>query len=137
PARPGVSDWIRRERDGFVAFLLVCVVVFAALPFARLLIAALAPGGHFNPSATFAAATSRLALIAAWNTIETGIASGIGALALGAGFALALALTDIRGKRVLAFLFVMSLLVAPQVAALAYKTPAGPAYPLLTAIGLA
>jgi iron(III) transport system permease protein len=137
PARLGASDWIRREGDGFVAILLVCVVVFAALPFARLLIAALAPGGNFNPSATFAAATSRVALIAAWNTIETGIASGIGALALGTGFALTLAVTDIRGKRVLAFLFVMSLLVAPQVAALAYKTLAGPASPILNAIDLA
>ena len=56
---------------------------------------------------------------------------------LGAGFAIALAVTDIRGKRVLAFLFVMSLLVAPQVAALAYKTLAGPASPILNAIGLA
>ena len=130
-------DWIRREGDGFIAVLLVCVALFAALPFVRLLIAALAPDGEINPSATFAAATSRVALIATWNTIETGIASSIGALALGAGFAIAVALTDIRGKRVLAFLYVMSLLIAPQVAALAYKTLAGPASPLLNAIGLA
>jgi iron(III) transport system permease protein len=137
PARSGASDWIGKEGDGFVALLAVCVVVFAGLPFGRLLFAALAPGGQFNPSATFDAATSRIALIAAWNTIETGIVSGLGALVLGAGFAIALAATDIRGKRVLAFLFVMSLLVAPQVAALAYKTLAGPASPILNAIGLA
>jgi iron(III) transport system permease protein len=137
PARLGASDWIRREGDGFVALLLVCVVVFAALPFGRLLIAALAPGGHFNPSASFAAATSRVALIAAWNTIETGVFSSVGALVLGAVFAIVLAVTDIRGKRALAFLYVMSLLVAPQVAALAYKTLAGPASPILNAIGLA
>ena len=137
PPRSGASDWIRREYDGFLTLLLLCVVVFAGLPFARLLIAALAPGGHFNPSASFAAATSRIALIAAWNTVETGVLSSIGALVLGAGFAIALAVTDIRGKRVLAFLFVMSLLVAPQVAALAYKTLAGPASPILNAMGLA
>jgi iron(III) transport system permease protein len=135
--RPGAPDWMRREGDGFVAVLLVCVLAFAALPFARLLIAALAPGGQFNPSASFAAATSRVALIATWNTIETGIASSIGALVLGAGFAIALAVTDIRAKRSLALLYVISLLVAPQVAALAYKTLAGPASPLLNAIGLA
>lgn len=137
PSQSGASDWIAKEGDGFVALLLVCVAVFAALPFARLLLAALAPGGHFNPAASFVAATSRVALIAAWNTIETGVFSSIGALVLGAGFALALAVTDIRGKRVLALLFVMSLLVAPQVAALAYKTLAGPASPILNAIGLA
>jgi iron(III) transport system permease protein len=135
-ARPGAPDWIGREGDGFVAVLLVCVVVFAALPFGRLLIAALAPGGSF-PSTTFAVATSRVALIAAWNTIETGIASSLGAFALGAGFAIALASTDVRGKRILALLFVMSLLVAPQVSALAYKTLAGPASPILNALGLA
>jgi iron(III) transport system permease protein len=135
--RSGAPDWMRREGDGFVAVLLICVLVFAALPFVRLLIAALAPGGNFNPSASFAAATGRVALIATWNTIETGIASSIGALVLGAGFAIVLATTDIRGKRVLALLYVMSLLVAPQVAALAYKTLAGPASPLLNAIGLA
>jgi iron(III) transport system permease protein len=136
-SRARTLDWIGREGDGFIALLLVCVTLFAALPFARLLIAALAPRGEFSPSATFAAATSRVALIAAWNTIESGIASSIGALVLGAGFAIALAVTDIRGKRVLAFLYVTSLLIAPQVAALAFKTLAGPASPLLNAIGLA
>jgi iron(III) transport system permease protein len=137
PARSDASDWISRERDGFVTLLVVCVALFAAWPFARLLVAAFAPAGEFDPAATLAAATSRIALIAAWNTIETGVFSSIGALVLGTGFALTLAVTDIRGKRALAFLFVMSLLVAPQVAALAYKTLAGPASPLLNAIGLA
>lgn len=137
PSRPGATDWIRREGDGFVALLVVCVVVFAALPFGRLIWAALAPGGNFNPAATFAGATSRVALIAAWNTIETGVLSSFGALVLGGTFAIALSVTDIRGKRILAVLYVMSLLVAPQVAALAYKTLAGPASPILNAIGLA
>ena len=136
-ARSDAPDWMRREGDGFVAVLLVCVLVFAALPFGRLLLAALAPGGNFNPSASFAAATGRVALTAAWNTIETGIASSVGALVLGAGFAIVLATTDVRGKRLLALLYVMSLLVAPQVAALAYKTLAGPASPLLNAFALA
>jgi iron(III) transport system permease protein len=136
-SRLGAPDWIRREGDGFVVLLLVCVAIFAVLPFARLLLAALAPEGRFDPAASFAAATSRVALIAAWNTIETGIASSIGALVLGAGFAIVLAVSDVRHKRVLALLYVTSLLVAPQVAALAYKTLAGPASPILNAIGLA
>jgi iron(III) transport system permease protein len=136
-ARSGAPDWMRREGDGFLALLLLCVVVFAALPFGRLLIAGLTPGGHFDPAASLAAATGRVALIAAWNTIETGIASSVGALVLGGSFAIALASTDIRGKRALALIYVMSLLVAPQVAALAFKTLAGPASPLLNAIGLA
>ena len=135
--RAGAPDWIRREGGGFAALLLACAVVFAALPFGRLVIAALAPGWTWNPAAALSAATGRLPLIATWNTIETAIVSGFGALALGSAFALTLAITDIRGKRILAFLFVMSLMVAPQVAALAYKTLAGPASPVLNAIGLA
>jgi iron(III) transport system permease protein len=111
--------------------------VFAALPFGRLLIAALAPGGNFNPSASFAAATSRVALIAAWNTIETGSHRASARSCSARPLRLSLATTDIRGKRVLALIYVMSLLVAPQVAALAFKTLAGPASPLLNAIGLA
>jgi iron(III) transport system permease protein len=45
--------------------------------------------------------------------------------------------TDVRGKRLLALLYVTSLLVAPQVAALAFKTLAGPASPILNALALA
>jgi iron(III) transport system permease protein len=136
-SRVGASDWIRREGDGFVILLLACVTIFAVLPSARLLIVALAPDGSFDPAASFAAATRRAALGAAWNTIETGILSSAGALVVGGAFALALAVTDVRGKRILAFLYVMSLLVAPQVAALAYKTLAGPASPILNALSIA
>jgi len=123
-------DWIAREGDGFVALLVACVALFAVLPFGRLLLAALAPDGRLDLAASFSAATSRAALTATWHTIEVGIASSVGALVLGAGFATALAVTDVRGKRVLALLYVTSLLVAPQVAALAFKTLAGPASPI-------
>src|SRR5258707_2555038 len=98
PSRLGASDWVRREGDGFVALLLVCVVVFAALPFARLVVAALAPGGNFNPSASFAAATNRVALIATWNTIEAGIPASNRAPVLRAGLSLPPPRPDVRGK---------------------------------------
>ena len=130
-------DWIAREGDGFVVLLFACVVVFAALPFGRLLLAALAPDGQLDLAAGLSAASSRAALTATWHTIEVGLASSIGALVLGAGFATALAVTDVRHKRVLALLYVTSLLVAPQVAALAFKTLAGPASPILNALSLA
>ena len=68
--------------------------------------AALAPEGQLDLAASFSAASSRAALVATRNTIEVGIASSIGALVLGAGFATALAVTDVRGKRVLALLYV-------------------------------
>jgi iron(III) transport system permease protein len=126
-----------RRPGGFLLLLILCVLVFSVLPFARLVIIAVAPGWTWNPSAAFAAVASRSAMLATWNGIETAVTSAFGALFIGLAFALALALTDVRGKRVLAFLFVLSLLIAPQVAALAYKTLAGPASPLLNALGLA
>lgn len=131
------APWIAREGDGFVVLLLACVALFAVLPFCRLLLAALAPDGQFDLAASLAAAGSRAALTATWHTVEVGIASCAGALLLGTGFAIALAVTDVRGKRVLALLYVTSLLVAPQVAALAFKTLAGPASPILNALALA
>ena len=63
-------DWIAREGDGFVVLLFACVALFAALPFARLLVAALASEGQLDLAASFSAASSRAALIATRNTIE-------------------------------------------------------------------
>jgi iron(III) transport system permease protein len=135
--RSAASDWMRREGGGFAALLFVCVAIFAVLPFARLVLAALAPGWQWDPAAALVALSGRSALIATWNTIESAVVSGFGALAIGAGFALVLAVTDVSGKRALSFLFVTALLIAPQVAALAFKTLAGPASPVLNAMGLA
>lgn len=136
-ARQAEADWIRREGGGFAVLLFVCVGVFALMPFVRLVLAALAPAWQWNPAAALAAINTRTALTAAWHTLETAVVAGFGALFIGAFFALALALTDLRCKRALAFLFVMALLIAPQVMALAFKTLSGPASPLLNTLGLA
>jgi iron(III) transport system permease protein len=63
--------------------------------------------------------------------------SALISVALGGVAALLVAVTDMRGKRAFAFLFAMSMLVAPHVAALAFKTLLGPASPVLQIIGLA
>ncbi len=51
--------------------------------------------------------------------------------------ALCVAATDVAFKRAAAFLFVLSSMVSPQVAALAFLSLAGPASPLLNTFGLA
>lgn len=48
-----------------------------------------------------------------------------------------LATTRIKGRQLFAFLFTLSMLIAPHVAALAFKTLLGPASPVLQAVGLA
>jgi iron(III) transport system permease protein len=120
-----------------LALLGLAVAAFGALPLGRLLFTALAPGGVPSLEAVSGVIGSRAAALAAWRTLETAGLSALGALILGSGFALTLAFTDIRAKKPLAFLFVFSLMVAPQVIALAFLSLAGAGSPLLAPLGLA
>ncbi|WEX79204.1 iron ABC transporter permease [Sinorhizobium numidicum] len=71
------------------------------------------------------------------NTLLTA-AGGTGvSLVLGALFAFAVALTDIRGKLILSFAFMLPMMIPPQVTALAWVEMSGPASPLLKTLGLA
>ncbi|MEE1610295.1 ABC transporter permease [Microvirga sp. CF3016] len=128
------------ERGGFGLLALVALIVFAfdVLPAWRLLWAALFPGGVFNPDAMLAALTSRSALRAAQASLETALLSTLLALPLGTAMALVLAIiTDIRGRRIASFLFVLSVMISPQVIALAFLHLAGPTSPILNTLGLA
>lgn len=129
----------RRLPEGawIVALLLLAGALFAVLPFGRLILAAIAPAGHLDPGPMLAEIASRAAMRATWHSLETGIVSAVAATLLGAAVAFALTLTDVRAKRLIAFSFILSMMIAPQVAALAYFTLAGPSSPLLNAVGLA
>lgn len=130
--------WLRREGYGLVALTLLGVVLLSVLPVARLALTALGDGGLATGVARFlTVATGNATLSALWTTLTVSLLSGIAALVIGALVALVLATSDVPAKRLIAFLFVMSLMVAPQVAALAFKAMAGPGSPLLNTIGLA
>jgi len=134
-SKPG---WIEREGRPLLALSLVLVVLLAALPIVRLVLAALGgdpPGQGFARLIGVALAARTLAALG--ETLLIAALSGAAAILLGGALALTLALTDVAHKRLLAFLIVMSLMVAPQVAALAFKALAGPGSPLLNALGLA
>ncbi len=139
PSSIGGAVRPRRLPEGawLVALLLFVVGLFALLPFGRLILAAIAPGGTFDPGPMMAEISGRAAMRATWHSLETGVVSAIAATALGAWLAFALTLTDMRGKRTIAFCFILSMMIAPQVVALAYFTLAGPSSPLLNAVGLA
>ncbi len=111
-------------------------LLFAGLPFLRLVMAALAPGGRFAPGEAWAEIGSRAAVNATLHTVETAGLSALGAFAIGGTVALLLGVSDVRGKRPLAFAFVLSMMVAPQVAALAFLSLAAPHSPVLAALGL-
>ena len=129
-------DWMRREGHGIMALVICCVLAVAVLPAVRLVAAAVAPGWAWDPLA-LANLSRPIARTAAWNTIESAVLSALGALVLGCTFAVTLSVATVRARMALAFLFALSLMVSPQVAALAFKSLAGPASPLLNALGLA
>ena len=104
----------------------------------RLLLAALAPGGEIDIAAFFAAARQRRRpLRATWNTLDTAFFGALLALVIGAPFAVAVAMTDLPGRRPLGFLLLLPLMIAPQVMALSWLHLFGPSSTLLGAFGLA
>lgn len=130
---PIAIDWRLRESAGAILLVGGAILLFSVLPLARLAAEALEPG-----IANFLSALSaRDVRVASLNTLVVAAGSSAIAIACGTAFAVTLACTDVRGRHALAFLFVLSLMVAPQVAALAFKTLAGPASPLLKTLGIA
>jgi iron(III) transport system permease protein len=113
------------------------VFAFDVLPAVRLLLAALFPGSVFNPDAMVSALSSRSAMKAARATLETAVLSTLLALPLGTAMALVLGVTDVRRRRIASFLFVLSVMISPQVIALAFLHLAGPASPILNSLSLA
>jgi len=71
------------------------------------------------------------------NTLSTSFFGMLISLSIGGGFALALTLCNIRGKSLLSFLFMLPMMIPPQVTALSWIGMTGPSSTLLKAIGLA
>lgn len=113
------------------------VLVLALAPVIKLAITAFWPAGSFDIAPFLAEVGTRAAMRALGRSLQTSLAGGLGALLTGTAVALVVALTDVRAVRAIAFLFVLSTLVAPQVTALAFLTLTGPASPILNALGLA
>lgn len=134
--RPALPGLVLPAGLGLPALVLLCASLFGALPFLRLALAALAPGWRFAPEAALAEISSRAALNATLHTLETAGLSALGALLIGGTTAILLAVTDVRGKRPLAFALVFSMMVAPQVAALAFLSLFAPNSPVLGLLGL-
>lgn len=125
------------EGRGLPALVVAVALLLGGLPFFRLVAAAFAPGWQLAPEAALAEMASRSALAATWHTLETASLSALGALFVGGIISLSLGVTDVRGKRPLAFFFVFSMMIAPQVAALAFLSLFAPNSQILALIGLA
>jgi iron(III) transport system permease protein len=116
--------------------LLLTVCVLAALPMARLAIEGVLPRGRAD-AVLEAVLGDRETWTATWHTLVTGVLGTLISLALGVPAAIALVLTDIRGKAALVFAFMLPLLIPPQIIAAAWIELFGPASPILRPLGLA
>ncbi len=135
--RTHTRSFLERGGFGLLALVVSIVLAFEVLPALRLLLTALAPGGAFDPGKALSVLSSRAALRAAQASLETAFLSSLLAVPLGTAMALVLGITDMRGRRLASFLFVLSVMISPQVIALAFLHLAGPASPILNSLGLA
>jgi len=121
-----------------LAFLLALVGLLAFFPLGRLGLEAVAPrGGAFDLGLAERVLSAPSTWRAARHTLETSLAGTFVSLVLGLGFALCVALSDVRAKGWLVFFFMLPLAVPSQIAALAWMNLAGPQSALLGAFGLA
>ena len=118
--------------------LLAWVGVVSALPMARLLLEGVSPS---LPGAGSDLALAVFGDARVWRagrrTLEVAVAATAFSVIVGAAAALALGLCALPGRRVLTVLFVLPMLVPPQIAALSWTGALGPSSALLNALGLA
>ena len=117
--------------------LVVVVTALSLLPPLRLLLEGIAPAGSLSIAPLQRVLSSATTWTATWHSLVTATAGTALAALVGGAVALAVALTDIRGRNAFVFLFVMPLLIAPQVVALAWLQVFGPSSPLLRMLGAA
>ncbi|TYR34841.1 iron ABC transporter permease [Mesorhizobium microcysteis] len=131
-----LKEWRGQEMALAVAVAAI-IAVLSLLPMVRLVWEIVAPGGTFSLSAINAGLANPATLTATINTLVVGIGGTVVAVVAGTVVALVVALTDMRGRNAFVLCFVMPLMIAPQVTALAWLQLFGPASPFLKLIGMA
>ncbi|HEX3631684.1 MAG TPA: iron ABC transporter permease [Casimicrobiaceae bacterium] len=132
------TAWRERAEETALLWVLVAIVaILSLLPLARLLFEGVAPGGRFSTAALTSVLSSGTTWTAARNSLMTACGGTVLAVLIGATVAVLVGLTDIRGRNAFVFCFVLPLMIAPQVVALAWLQLFGPSSTLLRMIGLA
>jgi len=127
--RPGNSQpvWL-------FPFIVLVVLILSVLPLARLAAAGIEA---FAEGGAEAVLSDPALWSATYYTLVTAILGTIISLVIGCIFAFVLTLTDIRGRGLVSFLFVLPMMIPPQVTALAWVQMSGPSSPLLKALHIA
>ncbi|MFP5076212.1 ABC transporter permease [Rhizobium sp. YIM 134829] len=129
-----------RHREGsgqprwLAPFVILTVFLLSALPLGRLAYTGLVSAANGKVWALLASPELANAMV---NTLTTSFLGMLISLAIGGAFALLLTLCDIRAKTALSFLFMLPMMIPPQVTALAWIGMTGPSSTLLKAVGLA
>lgn len=135
-----MSTRIRESRGqemALTAAVGVVIVLLSLLPMLRLIKEIIAPGGTLSTVAIKTGLASASTWIATWHTLVVGIGGTILAVLSGTLVAVLITLTDIRARGALVLCYVMPLMIAPQVTALAWLQLFGPASPFLKLFGAA
>ena len=127
----------RFETRALLATLVVVVALLSMLPLARLAFEAIAPGGVPSLDATSRVLGDATTWSAAGHSVATAVGGTLLATVLGSIVALLVGLTDVRARNAYVFCFVLPLMLAPQVVALAWLQMFGPSSTLLKLVGLA
>src|SRR4029077_13792708 len=110
-----------RFEDYALLWGLVGVVgVLSILPLARLLLEGLMPGGAASGDALRRVLSQSATWTATGNSLVTAFGGTALAVLIASVVALTVSLTDIRGRNAFVFCYVMPLMLAPQVVALAW-----------------
>ncbi len=129
------------ERQGFdtalIAGVIFIVATLSVVPMFRLVLEIVLPQGGLSSAPLRAALSSSATWTATWHSLQVGIGGTLLAVALGTSVALLVSLTDVRGRSAFVLLYVVPLLIAPQVTALAWLQLFGPASPVLKLLGMA
>lgn len=120
-----------------VGLLLLLVLATAALPMVRLLLEGLLPGGAPNLAVARRVFSAPVTWRATGNSLGLSAGATLVALAIGAPAALLVALTDLRGKALLVFCFLLPMMIPAQIATIAWIALVGPGSALLKALDLA
>ncbi|MBL8696918.1 MAG: iron ABC transporter permease [Alphaproteobacteria bacterium] len=117
--------------------LAAIVAVVSLWPLGRLIVEALAPQGSLDLAVMRRVLDSPATWRAVWRTLDTSLWGTALSVVLGCAFALVVSLTDLRGKGVLVFAFMLPLMLPSQITALAWIGLLGPNSALLQALGIA
>jgi iron(III) transport system permease protein len=126
--------WLEQHQERATLVLLTALVLaLSVAPLVRLIYEAGATGG----TALGRVWNSPIVWTALRNSLETSIGATLVAVLFGGTVALFVSLTDLRARNAFVFVFVMPLIIAPQVMALAWLQITGASSPLLGLLGLA